>query len=87
MKTLARGKGVSLVTAVQCNPPAHVMQPYSVCGQVNLTVYHQDRATAPPGIDNKNTGDAPGDAYFSLKDVGLAHECREDPRGFDCKLF
>jgi hypothetical protein len=53
--------------------------------QVNLTLYHQDQATVAPGIENKDTADAPGDTYFVLKDVGLAHECRENPRAFDCQ--
>jgi len=66
--------GVS--SAQQKIDPAH---------KVQLTVYHQDRKTASTGIDNKDTGDAAGDAYFALKEVGKYRECREDPRSFDCQ--
>eukprot|EP00035_Acanthoeca_spectabilis_P006054 m.119968 g.119968 ORF g.119968 m.119968 type:complete len:410 (+) comp13328_c0_seq2:32-1261(+) len=52
---------------------------------VNITVYHQDRKSAGAGISDRNTGDALGDMYFTLKDAGLPVECAEDPRSFDCQ--
>jgi len=49
----------------------------------NLTLYHVHQPSFHT-LDDKDTGDAAGDAFFSTRSMSMPIECADDPHNHDC---